>query len=296
MPRLPNISKYCRSWRSGRLRLVEGVEHAGALDRRLLHAVDHRRLGQAGRLEDRRCDVDDVRELRPHPARLLDARRASARSCRCGCRPSATRPAWSTATACSSPRPSRPSSGCRSRRPELVHLADHELGRLEGGHAVEVGHLVEGAVHGAFGRRAVVADDVVDDRVVEDAEVVEASISRPTWWSVCSRKPAYTSICRASTGLSSSGMSSHAGDLVVPRRQLGVGGDDAELLLPGEGALALDVPAVVELAGVLVGPLLWDVVRCVRGTRVRSRRRTACRASAPSAGGSSRSRGRSGPR
>ncbi len=41
------------------------------------------------------------------------------------------------------------------------------------GHAVEVGHLVEGAVHGALGRRAVVADDVVDDRVVEDLEVLE---------------------------------------------------------------------------------------------------------------------------
>ena len=38
-----------------------------------------------------------------------------------------------------------------------------------------------------------------------------ASISRPTWWSVCSRNPAYTSIWRASTGLSSSGMSSQAG-------------------------------------------------------------------------------------
>ena len=36
------------------------------------------------------------------------------------------------------------------------------------------------------------------------------SIRRPTWWSVCSRNPAYTSIWRASTGLSSSGMSSQA--------------------------------------------------------------------------------------
>ena len=49
---------------------------------------------------------------------------------------------------------------------------------------------------------------------------------------------------------------------VVPRRdhrvalgELGVRGDHAELLLAGEGALALDVPAVVELALVLVGPL-----------------------------------------
>ena len=37
------------------------------------------------------------------------------------------------------------------------------------------------------------------------------SISRPTWWSVCAMNPAYTSIWRASTGFSSSAMSSHAG-------------------------------------------------------------------------------------
>ena len=56
-------------------------------------------------------------------------------------------------------------------------------------------------------------------------------------------------------------------DLGVPRGQLGVGRDDAQLLLPGEGALALRVPAVVELARVLVGPLLRHVVRGVRRAR-----------------------------
>ena len=74
------------------------------------------------------------------------------------------------------------------------------------------------------------------------------------------------------------------GDLGVAGGQLGVGRDDPELLLPGEGALALHVPAVGELARVLVGPLLRHVVRGVRRARARSRRRTACRASAPSAG------------
>ena len=50
-------------------------------------------------------------------------------------------------------------------------------------------------------------------------------------------------------------------DLGVAGGQLGVGGDDAELLLAGEDPLTLGVPAVVELAGVAVGPLLGDVVR-----------------------------------
>ena len=51
----------------------------------------------------------------------------------------------------------------------------------------------------------------------------------------------------------------------MARRQLGVGRDHAELLLAREGPLAQRVPAVVELARVLVGPLLGDVVRRVGG-------------------------------
>ena len=50
----------------------------------------------------------------------------------------------------------------------------------------------------------------------------------------------------------------------MPLREVGVGRDDAQLLLPGEGALALFVPAVDELALVLLDPLLGHVVRGVR--------------------------------
>jgi hypothetical protein len=57
---------------------------------------------------------------------------------------------------------------------------------------------------------------------------------------------------------------------VVPRRhfrmagrQFGIGGDPALCLGPLEGAFAVGVPAVVELALVLVGSFLADVVRSV---------------------------------
>jgi hypothetical protein len=50
----------------------------------------------------------------------------------------------------------------------------------------------------------------------------------------------------------------------MARGQLGVRRDDPELPLPGEDALALDVPAVVELTGVPVRPLLGHVVRSMR--------------------------------
>ena len=53
------------------------------------------------------------------------------------------------------------------------------------------------------------------------------------------------------------------GHVRVVARQLGVGGQDAELLLAGEHLLAVGVPAVVELAGVPVRPLLGHVVRRV---------------------------------
>ncbi len=52
----------------GRRRVVEGVQEAGAVHGLLRDAVDRLRLRDAGRLQDRRADVDDVRELRARGA------------------------------------------------------------------------------------------------------------------------------------------------------------------------------------------------------------------------------------
>ncbi len=125
---------------------------------------------------------------------------------------------------------------------ELVDLGGQELGGLQNAAPLKMNVSLNDAVDGAFGRRAVVADDVVDERVVEHSEIVDRVESRPTWWSVCARNAAYTSIWRARTGFSSSGMSSHAGISVGPRRQLGVGGDHAERLLAGEDLVAKRIP------------------------------------------------------
>ena len=48
-------------------------------------------------------------------------------------------------------------------------------------------------------------------------------------------------------------------------REFGVSRNDAQLLLPGEHLLAVRIPAVVEHAIVPVRPLLWHVMRRVRG-------------------------------
>ena len=57
------------------------------------------------------------------------------------------------------------------------------------------------------------------------------------------------------------------GEGVRAWRQLGICGDDAQGLLPGEGLLPKDVPALVELPAVLLAPLRWDVMRRMRAPR-----------------------------
>ena len=89
------------------------------------------------------------------------------------------------------------------------------------------------------------------------------STSLPTWASVCSTKPANTSMSRRWNGRSASGMLSH--DAIVSARGVSsaFGGNPAEFLLAGENPFAVLVPAVVELPFVLVGPFREDVVRAV---------------------------------
>src|SRR4051795_10733661 len=89
------------------------------------------------------------------------------------------------------------------------------------------------------------------------------SSSRPISWSVCDRKPAYTSAMREKSLFSSSESESHgrttstwfhgfrSGLLLhvgIDRRQLGVLRKDAELLLALEHELAIGLVAQVEAA------------------------------------------------
>ena len=97
-----------------RVGVVEAVGHADALHRALRDAV-HASTARGcrpppARSGRRRCSGRTGCGSHPWPG----CRWASARSCRCGCRPSARRPAWSTGTACPWRGPSRWRSGCRS--------------------------------------------------------------------------------------------------------------------------------------------------------------------------------------
>ena len=151
--------------------------------------------------------------------------------------------------------------------PNSSILLSMNSGVSKAGHPVEVGHLVEGTVHGALGRGTVVADDVVDDRVVQDLEVLDG-VDQPADVVVgVLQEPGVDLHLPGQHRLELLGHVVPRRDLVVAHGQLGIVGDHPQLLLPGEGALALDVPAVVELPCVLVGPFLRHVMRGVRGAR-----------------------------
>ena len=154
-----------------RLGVVERIEHADAFDRRLRDAVHRERFGYSRRFEDRWRDVDDVAELRADLALGLDA----------------LRPVDDGAVARPAPvrrdllgplvgrvHRMRPADGVvvvRLGSAELVDPGREVLGRLESLQTVEVAHLVVAAVERPFGGGAVVAGDVVDERVVGDAQL-----------------------------------------------------------------------------------------------------------------------------
>ena len=226
----------------------------------LLHAVDRDRLGQPRRLEDRRRHVDHVVELRADLALRLDA----------------LRPVHDGAVARAAPvrgdllgplvgrvhrvRPAHGVVVVGFRPAELVEPRHQELRGLQSGQAVEVGHLVEGAVERALGRGAVVADDVVDERVVEDVELLQAVEQAADVVVGVLQEAGVHLHLAAQDGLERLRHVVPRRDLLVARGELAVRRDDAELLLPGEGLLAQLVPALVELALVLVGPFLGHMV------------------------------------
>ena len=151
---------------------VEGVHHADAFDRLLRDAVDHVRRLDAGRLQDRRHDVDHVVELVADAALVLDHLRprdrhalphaAEVRRDLLGPRERRVeRPG---------PRHRHVRIGlvrCPRRRRNLELILDRNVD------ALERSDLVRRADQRAFGAVAVVAGDVDDQRVVELAHVLD---------------------------------------------------------------------------------------------------------------------------
>jgi hypothetical protein len=150
---------------------------------------------------------------------------------------------------------------------ELVQPRVEERRRLDGGHAVEVDHLVERAVQGALGGGAVVADDVVHQGVVEGADLPQR-IEQAADVMVGEFEEARVDFhLPAQHRLEILWHRVPRGDLLVTCGEPAVRRDDAQRLLSRQGFLAQGVPTSVELALVLVRPFLRHVVRRVGGAR-----------------------------
>ena len=132
--------------------------------------------------------------------------------------------------------------------------------------AVEEGELVERPGDGAFHAGAVVTPDVEDERVVQVAHLLDGVEQPPDVPVGVLRVPGEHLGLAGVELLLVVRERVPRGEDVRALGELGVSGDDPELLLAGERLLAQPIPALVELALVLVGPFLADVVRCVAAT------------------------------
>ena len=159
----------------------------------------------------------------------------------------------------------------RLRTAELIDLGREEFRRLQMRRTIEDEQLVEGSLGCSLCARAVVADDVVDQRFSEDLEVPRAcrsSVRRDG--RRAPGTPANTSICRARIGFSRVWHLIPGRNLIGAGRQLGVWRYDAELLLTREDLFSQHVPTAVEGAPVLLDPFLGHLMGRVSGARVRS--------------------------
>ena len=242
--------------------VVEAVAQAGALDRLLRRRRRRSRDLEPGGLEDGRQHVDDVVPLvadlaarRDPVAPAHDHPVAGAAEVRDLLGPRVRR--------VHRQRPAGRVDGVRRGVAQRVEPGRHVGGLVLDAVADEV--LAERAARAALAGGAVVAEQVEDQRVVEDAHVLQG-VDEPADLHV-------GVLGEPGVGLHEPGRDPLLGlvELVPvrhalgPRRQLGRLGHDAELLLAGQGLLPLRVPAGVEPAGVLVPPLRRDVERRVRG-------------------------------
>ena len=167
MPRLTKISKYWVSCRPAASGVVERVEHADAFERCLLDPVDEGRVRQLRRFEDGRRDVDDVGELGPRLAPCGDPARPVHDHAVAGAAPVGGDLLGPLVRGVHGVRPADGVVVVGVRAAEVADPVLHELDGLQLAGAVERDGLVEGAVDRALGRGAVVADDEVDQGVVE---------------------------------------------------------------------------------------------------------------------------------
>ncbi len=239
----------------------------GSVHRLLVDTVDRVGLGDASELENRGSQVDDVGELCAQPAAVVDAigpvhdqRVTSAAEVRTHLLAPLERrvpgPCPRSAVVgihdCSTPL-LQPTVTLRELELHLVSQRDAVLHR----------QLVERAGDGALHAGAVVTPDPHDHRVVELTQLLDG-VDHPTDVVVrVLREPGVDLHLARVERLQIVSKAVPRWKCRVAGRELGVGRDHPEFLLASERLFAELVPALVELARVLVGPILGDMVRSV---------------------------------
>ena len=131
---------------------------------------------------------------------------------------------------------------------------------------VEELRLIRGPRGTAFGAGAVVGDDH-DQRVVQFPELAQELGQPPDLMIGVGQETGVDLHHPAVQAARRRGQRRPVGHVGIVTRQLGVRGNDAEFLLPGEHLLPVGVPALVEYARIPVRPFLRHVMRRMRGAK-----------------------------
>ena len=248
----------------GGFSIGERIVHGHALDGALLDAVHHARRGHARCCEHRGCHVHHMVELRPHLSLGGDAGGPVHHHAVAGTAEVAGHLFGPGEGRISGHGPTRREVVVGVLGAQLVDPAQLHVQRFL--HAVEVGVLVVHTDHTTFRAGTIVAHDVENERVVQFAARFQ-------------RIDQAAHLCIGVFG--EAGEHLHLpleealliGAELVPILDIGglggehgVGGNNAQGLLPGQGLLAHLVPALCEFPLVLVAVLLGSVMRRVRGT------------------------------
>src|SRR5215467_8620398 len=149
------------------LRIVEAVVHTYALHRYLRDAVDHVRLGQLRRVENRRCYVDDMVKLMPGLAFGLNALWPMDNCTVAGAAPVRRDLLGPLIRGVHRVRPADRVVIVRFGTAEFVDTSGQKGGGLKRSKAIEGEHFIEATLQSAFARGSVVADNVIDQRIIE---------------------------------------------------------------------------------------------------------------------------------
>ena len=250
-----------------RVGVVEAVPHADPVEGHLLDAVDEGRGGDAGGVQDGGGDVGHVVEL---GAGLGPGREPGGPV---GHHPVAGAPEVGghllgpLVRGAGGVGPAHRIVVVGRRRPELVDVGLQELGGLEVHALVEHQQLVERAVRGALGTGPVVPDQVEDQGVLQDLELLQGGDQPAGVMVGVGEEPGEDLHLAGQHRLEVVVDVVPGRDLLRPVGQLGIGGDDAPLLLAGERLGPQHVPTGVEPAPVALDPLRGDVVGGVGGPR-----------------------------